>query len=117
LGGILAKQLASAGLKIVGFERGPAPKKADYAPRDSIRFLIRPEQLEWVRHEPTTTRNKTGEKTRLQYRTSAQRARGALLHWTGQSSRYMPGDFKLFTNENRKRTPEQRPCRSESYDC
>ena len=58
LGGIIAKELASAGLKVVGFERGPAPKKDDYAPRDSIRFLIRPEQLEWVRHEPTTTRKK-----------------------------------------------------------
>ncbi len=64
MGGIMAKELASAGLKVVGFERGPAPKKEDYAPRDSIRFLIRPEQLEWVRHEPTTTRNKAGEKTR-----------------------------------------------------
>ena len=81
MGGILAKELASAGLKVVGFERGPAPKKADYAPRDSIRFLIRPEQLEWVRHEPTTTRNKTGEKTRLQYRTSPLNVLGgALLH-------------------------------------
>ena len=65
LGGILAKELASAGLKVVGFERGPAPKKDDYAPRDSIRFLIRSEQLEWVRHEPTTTRSKGGGVARL----------------------------------------------------
>src|ERR1043166_7047622 len=100
VGGILAKELASAGLKVVGFERGPAPKKDDYAPRDSIRFLIRPEQLEWVRHEPTTTRAKNGEVSRVQYRTSPLNVLGgALLHWTGQSSRYMPGDFKLFTNE------------------
>ena len=94
------KSLASAGLKVVGFERGPAPKREDYAPRDSIRFLIRPEQLEWVRHEPTTTRSKAGDKTRVQYRTSPLNVLGgALLHWTGQSSRYMPGDFKLYTNE------------------
>ena len=33
MGGIMAKELASAGLKVVGFERGPAPKKEDYAPR------------------------------------------------------------------------------------
>jgi gluconate 2-dehydrogenase alpha chain len=100
MGGIMAKELASAGLKVVGFERGPAPKKEDYAPRDSIRFLIRPEQLEWVRHEPTTTRKKTGQKTNLQYRTSPLNVLGgALLHWTGQSSRYMPGDFKLHSNE------------------
>ncbi|HEX2228667.1 MAG TPA: GMC family oxidoreductase, partial [Candidatus Binatia bacterium] len=100
LGGIMAKELASAGLKVVGLERGPAPKREDYAPRDSIRFLIRPQTLEWVRHEPTTTRRKTGEKSRVQYRTSPLNVLGgALLHWTGQSSRYMPGDFKLFTNE------------------
>jgi gluconate 2-dehydrogenase alpha chain len=100
LGGIMAKELASAGLKVVGLERGPAPKREDYAPRDSIRFLIRPQTLEWVRHEPTTTRRKAGEKPRLQYRTSPLNVLGgALLHWTGQSSRYMPGDFKLYTNE------------------
>src|SRR5512145_2726515 len=100
LGGILAKELASAGLKIVGFERGPAPKKEDYAPRDTIRYLVRTDQLEWVRHEPTTTRKKSGEGARRQYRTSPLNVLGgALLHWTGQASRFMPGDFKLYTNE------------------
>ena len=92
MGGIMAKELASAGLKVVGFERGPAPKKEDYAPRDSIRFLIRPEQLEWVRHEPTTTRKKAGQKTNLQYRTSPLNVLGgALLHWTGAHSRRLAG--------------------------
>jgi choline dehydrogenase-like flavoprotein len=100
VGGILAKELASAGLKVVGFERGPAPKKQDYAPRDSIRFLVRTDQLEWVRHEPTTTRKRSGETAQLQYRTSPLNVLGgALLHWTGQVSRYAPGDFKLYTNE------------------
>ncbi len=100
VGGILAKELASAGLKVVGFERGPAPEKNDYAPRDSIRYLVRTDELDWVRHEPTTTRKKTGETARLQFRTSPLNVLGgALLHWTGQVSRYMPGDFKLYTNE------------------
>jgi gluconate 2-dehydrogenase alpha chain len=99
-GGILAKELASAGLKVVGFERGPAPKKEDYAPRDSIRFLVRTDRLDWVRHEPTTTRTRSGQAARLQYRTSPLNALGgALLLWTGQASRYTPGDFKLYTNE------------------
>jgi len=113
----MAKQLASAGLKVVGFERGPAPKLEDYAPRDSIRFLIRPEQLEWVRHEPTTTRNKTGDKSRLQYRTSPLNVLGgALLHWTGQSSRYMPGDFRLFTNEIESGNAERAGADLTGYD-
>lgn len=117
LGGIMAKELATAGLKVVGFERGPAPKHEDYAPRDSIRFLIRPEQLEWVRDEPTTTRGKVGEKTRVQYRTSPLNVLGgALLHWTGQSSRYMPGDFKLFTNEIESGNAERAEADLSGYD-
>ena len=117
LGGILAKELASAGLKVVGFERGPAPKKEDYAPRDSIRFLIRPQTLEWVRHEPTTTRRKSGDKTQLQYRTSPLNVLGgALLHWTGQSSRYMPGDFKLYSNEVASGNAERAQADLSGYD-
>ena len=117
MGGIMAKELASAGLKVVGFERGPAPKKEDYAPRDSIRFLIRPEQLEWVRHEPTTTRKKAGQKTNLQYRTSPLNVLGgALLHWTGQSSRYMPGDFKIYSNEIASGSAERAKADLTGYD-
>ena len=117
LGGIVAKELASAGLKVVGFERGPVPKLEDYAPRDSIRFLIRPEQLDWVRHEPTTTRTKAGDKARVQYRTSPLNVLGgALLHWTGQSSRYMPGDFKLHTNEIESGNAERAQADLSGYD-
>jgi gluconate 2-dehydrogenase alpha chain len=100
VGGILAKELASAGLKVVGFERGPAPRHADYAPRDSIRFIARTDRLDWVRHEPTTTRSRAGAEAQIRYRTSPLNVLGgALLHWTGQASRYMPGDFKVYTNE------------------
>jgi gluconate 2-dehydrogenase alpha chain len=117
MGGIMAKELASAGLKVVGLERGPAPRHEDYAPRDSIRFLIRPEQLDWVRHEPTTVRSRTGQRTRVQYRTSPLNVLGgALLHWTGQSSRYMPGDFKLFTNEVASGNAERAQADLAGYD-
>ena len=102
MGGIIAKELASAGLKVVGFERGPAPKIEDYAPRDSIRFLIRPEQLEWVRHEPTTTRKRPVKKPTCSIAPVRFNVLGgALLHWTGQSSRYMPGDFKFTPTRSR----------------
>jgi gluconate 2-dehydrogenase alpha chain len=100
VGGILAKELASAGLNVVGFERGPAPRIADYAPRDSIRFIARADGLDWVRHEPTTTRSRADAPADIRYRTSPLNVLGgALLHWTGQASRYMPGDFKVYTNE------------------
>ena len=117
LGGIMAKELASAGLKVVGFERGPAPKREDYAPRDSIRYLVRTDQLDWVRHEPTTTRMKAGEAARRQFRTSPLNVLGgALLHWTGQVSRYMPDDFKLYTNEISSGNAERAGADLSGYD-
>lgn len=100
VGGILAKELASAGLKVVGFERGPALELKDYAPRDSIRFDVRPNQSDWVRHEPFAFRARPG--TRAEPRTSTSPLNvlgGALLHWTGQASRFTPGDFKVYSNE------------------
>jgi gluconate 2-dehydrogenase alpha chain len=100
VGGILAKELASAGLKVVGLERGPAPEPEDYAGRDSIRFIARQNQLEWIRHEPFTFRPRPGERARLRYGNSPLNVLGgALLHWTGQASRFMPGDFKVYRNE------------------
>ena len=117
MGGIFAKELASAGLKVVGFERGPAPRLEDYAPRDAIKFLSRSDQSDWVRHEPTTVRSKRGEKTQLRYRTSPLNVLGgALLHWTGQSSRYMPGDFKLYTNEIESGNAERAKADLTGYD-
>ena len=87
--------------------------------RRAIRFVFSfvRNNSEWVRHEPTTTRNKAGEKTRLQYRTSPLNVLGgALLHWTGQSSRYMPGDFKLYTNEIESGNAERAHADLTGYD-
>ena len=117
VGGILAKELASAGLKVVGFERGPAPKLEDYAPRDSIKFIARGDQLEWVRHEPTTVRTKPGKVAALRNRTSPLNVLGgSLLHWTGQASRFMPGDFKIYTNEIASGIAEQAGADLTGYD-
>lgn len=117
VGGILAKELASAGLKVVGLERGPAPRREDYAPRDSIKFIARADRLDWVRHEPTTTRSSTGGKGEIRYRTSPLNVLGgALLHWTGQASRYMPGDFKLYTNEIQSGNAERAGADLRGYD-
>jgi gluconate 2-dehydrogenase alpha chain len=36
-GGILAAELAKAGLKVVGLERGPRLQTADFTPHDELR--------------------------------------------------------------------------------
>ncbi len=98
--GILAKELASAGLKVVGFEREPAVKLEEYGPRDSIQFTVRHRQLDWVHHDPITFRSRRGEAAGIRYTSTPLNALGgAILHWTGQASRFMPGDFKVHSNE------------------
>jgi choline dehydrogenase-like flavoprotein len=100
VGVILAKQLTSAGLKVVAFERGPALKTAEYAQRDSISYIARPDQLEGVRHEPRVFRTSAMQPGNLRYGTSPFNVLGgSMLLWTGQASRFMPGDFKIYSNE------------------
>jgi gluconate 2-dehydrogenase alpha chain len=100
VGGILAKELASAGLKVVGLERGVSPPYGDYSLKDSIHAMVRHSLHESVRHEPVARRRKRGQRTNLSTTSSpTNEVGGALMRWTGQSSRFMPGDFKVFSNE------------------
>src|SRR5437016_6080944 len=117
VGGILAKQLGTAGLKVVALERGPAIVLDDYAARDSIRFAARSEQLDWVRHEPLSMRGGPDQPTSLRYTTSPLNVvGGALLHWTGQASRFFPGDFKVYTNEVASGLTERADADLSGYD-
>ena len=100
VGGIMAKELASAGLKVVGLERGPLLDFEDYATKDSMRAIARRELEERVKHEPITMRPKRGAKTALRYTTTpSNNVGGGLMIWTGSATRFMPDDFKVYTNE------------------
>src|SRR5688572_26393981 len=83
MGGVLAKELGTAGLKVVLLERGPAITRADYAPRDAIEFTTRLNLKDWVRHEPIVMRAGPRERGRLRFTTTPLNVLGgALLHWT-----------------------------------
>jgi gluconate 2-dehydrogenase alpha chain len=97
-GGILAKELGTAGLKVVAFERGPALTVEDYAARDAIKFIVRGDDLEWARHDPVTFRGSLASRATPRYNT-VNALGGQMLHWTAQSVRFMPGDFKVFSRE------------------
>ncbi len=100
VGGILAKELGSAGLQVVAFERGPAVTLEDYAARDAIKWVTRVALHEWVRHEPITYRSQPDQRATPRYTTSPTNSvGGAILHWTAQAARFLPADFKVFTNE------------------
>ena len=73
VGGIMAKELASAGLSVVGLEAGPDQPFEDYASKDSLR-----------------KERRSGGNLNLG---------GGLMVWTGSATRFMPGDFSLYTDE------------------
>ncbi len=58
-GGILAVELARAGLKVVGLERGPRLATKDFAPQDELRYFQRQDLRPDVRRQPVTWRPNT----------------------------------------------------------
>jgi gluconate 2-dehydrogenase alpha chain len=55
-GGILAAELAKAGMKVIGLERGPRLATLDFAPQDELRYFQRQDLRPNVKREPVTWR-------------------------------------------------------------
>jgi gluconate 2-dehydrogenase alpha chain len=99
-GAILAKQLATAGLKVVGLERGPLRSLSDYEIRDDIRWMVRTDLLPTVRDDPFTWRPSSDRRATVRRGNSPEnQVGGAWLHWQGFSWRFHPADFKVRSRE------------------
>src|SRR6185437_11219795 len=55
-GGILAAELSKAGMKVIGLERGPRLKTADFDPHDELRYFQRQELRPDPKRQPVTWR-------------------------------------------------------------
>src|SRR5258705_13335807 len=55
-GGILAAELGKAGMKVIGLERGPRLKTADFSPHDELRYFQRQELRPNAKRQPVTWR-------------------------------------------------------------
>src|SRR5256885_778467 len=106
-GGILAKELASTGLKIVGFERGAdrntEPDFQAPSNHDELRYAVRHELMQDTARETLTFRNNAND-TALPMRQlgsflPGEGLGGAGVHWNGVTWRWLPWD-----HEPRKRT-------------
>jgi gluconate 2-dehydrogenase alpha chain len=97
-GGILAKELGTAGLDVVAFERGNVLARDDYGARDSIKFTARLAMQDFIRHEPQTFRSSPNERATVRHSTTSALG-GRMLTWTGQSARFTPDVFNVHTNE------------------
>src|SRR6267143_1515011 len=106
-GSILAKELAEAGLHVVGLERGrwrdTDPDFAMPYVHDELRYVGRHELMQDLSRETITFRNNAAE-TALPMRQlgsfrPGEGVGGAAVHWGGLTWRFLPWDF-----ETRSRT-------------
>ncbi|MFC0525932.1 GMC family oxidoreductase [Pontibacillus salicampi] len=101
-GGILAAELARAGMKVVGLERGKDRSTADYLHgHDELRYAFRYELMQDVSKETITFRN-TRKQRALPMRQLGsfllgENVGGAGVHWNGQTYRFFPYDFEIYT--------------------
>ena len=72
-GGIMAKELSSTGLNVVGLEQGPELTFEQYGSKDSL--------------------------GRVRAGRDNHNVGGGVTVWTGSTTRFMPGDFQVYTNE------------------
>src|SRR5215211_8654865 len=102
-GGILAKELSEAGLKVVALERGGMRSTKDdfYVPaiRDELRFGIRNELCQDVARDTLTIRNSPKQEAlpmrRLGSFLPAQGVGGAGVHWNGHTWRWTDMELRV----------------------
>jgi len=96
VGSILSKELAAAGYKVVGLERGQArftvPEFQSPAIHDELRFDVRKALMQDNTREPVTFRNNSSQ-TALPIRRwesflPGTGLGGSMVHWNGQTYRF-----------------------------
>ncbi len=102
VGGIIAAELTKAGISVVGLERGKSRSTQDYYHvHDELRYASRYELMQDLSKETVTFRN-TEKMRALPMRSygsflMGDGVGGAGVHWNGQSYRFLPYDFEIYT--------------------
>jgi gluconate 2-dehydrogenase alpha chain len=109
-GGILAKELTEAGLKVVALERGvmrtPANDYALPSIRDELRYVVRHDLMMNTQRDTLTIRNNPSQEAlpmrRLGSFLPGDGVGGSAIHWSGHTWRWTDMEFKVRSlNEER----------------
>jgi gluconate 2-dehydrogenase alpha chain len=97
-GGILAAELAKAGMKVIGLERGPRLKTADFEPHDELRYFQRQDLRPDPKRQPVTWRpNGNARANPLPTLSYGNQAGGGTVHYGSLSWRMHEDDFRVRT--------------------
>src|SRR6516225_1851746 len=102
-GGILAKELTEAGLKVVALERGAmrSPEQDFAVPivRDELRFVVRHDLMQNTARDTLTIRNNPSQDAlpmrRLGSFLPGEVVGGSAVHWSGHTWRWTDMEFKV----------------------
>jgi gluconate 2-dehydrogenase alpha chain len=102
-GGILAKELSAAGLKVVALERGAQrDTQNDYAVpgvRDELRYVVRHDLMQNTARDTLTVRNNPTQEAlpmrRLGSFLPGEVVGGSGVHWSGHTWRWTDMEFKI----------------------
>ncbi len=94
-GGILAAELSKAGIKVLGLERGPRLKTADFEPHDELRYFQRQDlRPNWKRQPVTWRTNANKRAARMRTLNYGAQAGGGTVHYGALSWRLHEDDFR-----------------------
>jgi gluconate 2-dehydrogenase alpha chain len=95
-GGILAAELAKAGMKVIGLERGPRLKTEDFEPHDELRYFQRQDLRPSPKRDPVTWRpNGNVRATPISVINNGNQAGGGTVHYGAVSWRFHEDDFRV----------------------
>src|ERR671925_1293209 len=95
-GGILAAELAKAGMKVIGLERGPRHNTADFAGLDELRYFQRQDLRPHAKRQPVTWRpNRRTRANPLSILNYGNQAGGGTVHSGAVSWRFHEDDFRV----------------------
>ena len=93
-GGVLAAELGNAGMKVIGLERGPRLKTADFQ-LDELRYFQRQELRPDIKRQPVTWRpNANARAAPLPVQNNGNQAGGGTVHYGAVSWRLHEDDFR-----------------------